>query len=84
MKKVQSLIKPKYLLILVFVLIVLFEAYLLYLRVYHNLYTEVSEVQAGNVVRLDLAAYNKTLETLDASKNFFPQTPALANPNPFK
>jgi hypothetical protein len=72
--------KPGLWLVLAFVLIVAIEAYLLNYQVLKNLSTDETVPQTGNVVRLDLPSYNKTLKILDNAKTFSPQTPVVGNP----
>lgn len=85
MKINKKNIRPNLLLVLAFVLIMGFEAYLLYWKVYSNLTTEeATEIQTGNIVRLDLTSYNKALGILDSAKSFTIKTENLSNTNPFK
>ncbi len=71
-------------LVLLFLLILAYEGYLLYSKVYANLSIGSQDIIAGSVVRLDLNAYNKMLKTIDNNKTFIPTPPVLSNPNPFK
>ena len=72
------------LLVGVFVLILVWEAYLLYSLFYTKLFGQDTDLITGRIVRLDLNSYNHTLQLLDSDKNFTPQPLNLPNSNPFK
>ncbi|OGE82794.1 MAG: hypothetical protein A3B10_03865 [Candidatus Doudnabacteria bacterium RIFCSPLOWO2_01_FULL_44_21] len=81
--KIKSIYAER-LLALIFIIIILLEAQLLYSKVYKILGTEPDMVPAGNVVRVDLSDYNQTLQLLDQLKSFVPKPWGLVDPNPFQ
>lgn len=81
MKKIK--INPKLILVIIFTVVVLYEAYLVYTKIYGNLATDADIVPAAGIVRLDLASYNKTISLLDALKSYVFPGASLTNSNPF-
>jgi hypothetical protein len=69
---------------IVFGLILILEIYLAYDGLYSKLSTESETVEESNVVRVDLEAYNKTIELIDKLENFTPPNLILNNFNPFR
>jgi hypothetical protein len=86
MKKInlKKFIVPSVWLTLAFLLIVVWEGYVLYTQVYQQLLPNTVGIKPENIVRLDLGSYNKTLNLLDQTKNFEPKKINLINPDPFK
>jgi len=76
----KKFVKPGLLLFFVFILILAVEAYSFYVHVYGSLSTDAADAPSGNVVRLDLASYNKTLQLLDSAKSFIVKPYTLGNP----
>ena len=76
----KKFVHPNIILAVVFVIVIGVEAYLLYFKVYAYLSTKVENVQAEDIVRLDLNNYNKTLELLDSLNTFAPENPSVNNP----
>lgn len=76
-------VKPHFIITMIFVVIVILELFLLYTQVYTKLSPEADSVPNENIVRLDLAAYNQTIELLDALKEFVVNPWNLINPEPF-
>jgi hypothetical protein len=81
--KIKS-IRAERILALIFFVIILLEGYLLYSRVYQTLNAEADLVSGGNVVRVDLNAYNQTLDLLDRLKIFVVEPWNLPDENPFQ
>ncbi len=69
---------------LILLLVLLYEAYMVYNFVYLNLKVNPDQIVPSNVVRVDLGAYKNTIDYLDAQKNF--KAPSLSFPrsNPFR
>lgn len=78
--KLKFRIRPGLILLAAFLILVIFEAYLLYYRVYINLYTTVDEISVEDVVRLNLKDYNAALEAIDKRQNFTAPTLNINNP----
>ena len=68
---------------IVFVLVILLEAYVLYGKVLTKLYPDASSVPTENIVRLDLTSYNQTIDLLDRLKTYVIKPIYLTNTNPF-
>jgi hypothetical protein len=81
---IKKVLRPSWVLILLFLLLLGVEAYILYSKVYGNLFTGINEeiVVENKIVRLDLNNYNKTLELLDGLQAY--SAPELNINNPFK
>lgn len=77
----KKFLRPKLLLVALFVVAVLIEAYILYTKVFPNLSIS-QEVEQNNqqVVHLNLVDYQKMLITLDQLETFKPDFPILHNP----
>ena len=77
----KKLIQPKLILIVVFIALLVLEAYLLYYKVYGNLSTGIEDVSTdSSIVRLDLPGYKSTLQLLDANTSYVPSGLNLNNP----
>jgi len=73
------------LILLVLLLLVLgFEFYFGYKNLYANLSTEENTTAADSVVRVDLKAYQDTINLIDNLNKFAPKTLNLKHPAPFK
>lgn len=72
------------LLVVCFLCVIGIEAYLLYSHVYKNFNAVPEGATAENIVRLDLASYNKALEVLDRNAKFVLPSKNLVDSNPFK
>lgn len=82
--KLKKSINPSYILALVFILVICWEAFLIYSKVYSNLSVEQESVESESIVRLDLNSYSKALILLDGAKSFVAPVLSLKNSNPFK
>lgn len=78
-----KIIRPGLFMGIVFLIILLFEGFLLYAKVYKNLSAEPQTVSTESIVRLDLISYDKTIRFLDDLRNFSVAAWDLINPNPF-
>ena len=76
----KKIFQPSLFLTLVLVVFIIVEAYLLYSKTYLSLDTEIDLNQKSNIVRLDLASYNKTLDLLDSYINFIAASKVTSNP----
>lgn len=85
MKSVNTkFIRPQLLLSLLLIAMILFEVFLLYSKVYGNLSADAQTAPTGSVVRLDLAAYQKTVNLIDQLKSFTVLPWNIQNSNPFR
>ena len=75
---------PRLILAAAFAVLILLETYWLYTKVYRNLSVDADTIPNGNIVRLDLGAYNQTIGLLDKLKFFTVSSWNLKNTNPFK
>lgn len=66
------------------ILILLIEVYIIYLKLYKNLFTEADFVEQSNIVRVDLKSYDDLINFLDDQENFTPQPFRATRANPFK
>lgn len=76
-------IRPQKILMVVFLLVLLMEGYLFYIELYSKLSPEAEAVPVENLVRLNVASYNKTLDSLDEIKSFIADPWDIDNTNPF-
>ncbi|OGE74327.1 MAG: hypothetical protein A3I07_02655 [Candidatus Doudnabacteria bacterium RIFCSPLOWO2_02_FULL_42_9] len=68
---VKKFLHPTLLLTTIFVVLLLLEVYLLYSKVYTNLYVSITGAPIEqNIVRLDVTNYNKMLDLLDSLKTY--------------
>jgi hypothetical protein len=78
---VAKIFHPRWVLTTVFLVLLTLEIYLLYSRVYKNLYTPIEDAPIEqNVVRLDVINYNKMLELLDSLKVYTGREINIENP----
>lgn len=84
LKAPKKMISPTALFGLIFIAVLALEAYLLYTQVYGSLLAEPDVVSNEKIVRLDLTAYNKTIQLLDKQKQYIATLPILKNINPFR
>ena len=80
----KKMINPVAILGIIFVVVIAIEAYLLYYRVYGSLLAQPDEVADEKIVRLDINSYNKTVQLLDAYRQYVPAGQFPKNINPFK
>jgi len=80
----KKITKPSILLLIIFLLLLCYEGYVLYFKVYGSLWTEAPTVPTERIVRLDLESYAKTLNLMDALQTFTPPAWPLTNSSPFK
>ena len=80
--KLHIKIRPKVWLMVLLLVLMLYESYLLYYKVYANLSVETVEDPLADkkIVRLNFDNYKKTLDFLDGLKNYTPPTTTVANP----
>ncbi len=76
-------IRPQLVITLIFIIVILFEVFLLYTQVYRKLTPEADAVPNENIVRLDITAYNNTIEFLDKLKTFIVEPWDITNLRPF-
>lgn len=69
---------------LVLLLVLLYEAYMVYSFVYLNLRVNPDQITPSNIVRVNLQAYKNTIDYLDAQKNFTARSLNLPRSNPFR
>lgn len=66
------------------ILVLLFELYLAYNRIYSTLFTQDQPDIEANVVRVNLQQYNKTLDYLKSFQTFEAKNPTLPRANIFR
>ena len=72
------------LLTLILLLVLAYEAFMVYQFVYLNLKVDADQIVPLNVVRVDLKAYQDTINYLDTQKNFEARPLNLPRSNPFE
>ena len=87
MKKIN--LKPKNLnvsvmLTIALLLLIAYEAWLGYNHLYLALFTEPVITTSDNVIRVDLASYQNTVDLLNGLRSYRPDPEFLSNSNPFR
>ncbi|OGE81015.1 MAG: hypothetical protein A3H72_01605 [Candidatus Doudnabacteria bacterium RIFCSPLOWO2_02_FULL_48_8] len=72
------------LLTIVLFLVLLYEAYLAWQYIFKNLYSGEVSVAPSDIVRVDLNAYQDTLDYLDRQKKFQSPSVNVNRGNPFR
>lgn len=78
-----KLLNTGLILTLVFILLLLFEIYLTYGSVYQKLVANPEIIQDSNIVRVDLEAYNETIDLIEKLEIYSPPSLLFNRFNPF-
>lgn len=73
-----------FILTITLIAVLLIEIYLIYFLLYRNVWISDDAIIPNNIVRVDLADYNKTIDLLNELESFSPNPLVLSRPNPFK
>lgn len=79
-------IKPSTTLVLtvILILILLYQAYLVYQYIYLNLVFNTDQIEPSNIVRVNLDSYQDTIRYMDNQKDFSASSLNLQRSNPFR
>ena len=82
--KTNKKIKVSFVLSMITVLTILVELYLAYIYLYPNLNVSDESIQTRDIVRVDLKAYQKTIDLLNKLETYQPGPLGLQRTNPFE
>jgi hypothetical protein len=68
----------------IFALIIVFELYMGFANIYSNIFNEPDAIPEGDIVRVNLKAYQTTMNYLEGLNNYEPPSTRLPRTNPFR
>ena len=74
----------RWLLVVGFLLVLLYVAYVGYAKIYSSIFAQVDPVPEGSVVRVNLKAYEATMGYIEGLYNYEPPVLSLPRANPFQ